>query len=609
MGRVAKKVPEVAVEESPTQTVTQSRTRRTPKPNPKYANESIVALPKDEGGASEGEEKSAEPVKAAKSAKKEPVAVQKTPKTPATRGRPVKKQKIEYDEEEEEETASADAEKDEEDEKPVQRSTRSAKLAEPKESMKVGDDSVAIVDVSSIISKAPETPKNPKAAGRKRAVPEESPKEDLAKKKKEEEKVKVPPTSLITSRKSYMPAAKKSEEEPVEEVEAVKTPASTIKTRRNAGASAESSQSEPAEKKPKVEAETPSPAAKPAVKVEEPKKLPMVRKNEQITKVVLSADKTTPVLPTKTINNNTTTSTTTPKPVPRLLNSMVTPKGKQSPNVKLAGDGSDKKVFSIDLTDDSIKEKKIVVSPVKSPQAIVRAPPVAVKENVANNKPLVNTLLKTKLESELNRMKASASLARRHPMPSSYANRQSVANQQRTQLQTQSSGNLGPRRITKFESWYVIDVKNSEPTPFRHTHTHSLINLGNHIKELQLPSGKWDYKVTLQKRLTRENNNEEEVYTGDVTDKTLDAQSLEPSTILFKRSHRENNKVTIDRSLMLKANMYTITMNGKQCKLIGAPEDIKSLEDLEILLNIVDSASLLHSCVELVTQQDIITIH
>jgi len=58
-------------------------------------------------------------------------------------------------------------------------------------------------------------------------------------------------------------------------------------------------------------------------------------------------------------------------------------KGKQSPNVKLAGDGTDKKVFSIDLTYDSIKEKKILASPVKMPVKT----PVAVKENVATNKP------------------------------------------------------------------------------------------------------------------------------------------------------------------------------------------------------------------------------
>jgi hypothetical protein len=607
MGRVAKKAPEPVVEDSPTQTITQTRTRRTPKPNPKYANESIIVPPKidtDELGESDDEDKPAE-VKIAKSTKKNaetPAA--KGPKTPAAKAKAAaaaKKQKLEFDDEEAE-----DDEKPVESDKATPRSTRSAKGADPKDTLKIGDESVAIVDVSSIISKAPvkaETPKPmPRGAGRKRAVPEESPKEDQAKKKKEDDK-----PSLITARKSYMPAkkdeAKDKEEdddddeehpevkEESEKAEVPKTPA--MKTRRNVGAAAESPQSEPAEKKIKVEV---------AVKAEEtpktePKKLPVVRRNEPITKYTpIAAKVATPVtLPTKVINNNTVN---TPKPIPRILNSMVTPKGKQSPNVKLAGDGTDKKVYSIDLTDDSIKEKKIIMSPVKSPP--VRPSPVAVKENIANNKPQPSMVLKNKLESELMRMKASANNARRQVIPATGMNRQSLPTHANTALG-------GARRITKFESWYVIDVKNVEPTPFRHTHSHSLIKLGNDMKELQLPSAKWDYKITMQRR--KQNNNEEEIYTGDCGgDKLVEAnrEDYEPASILFKRNHRDATKTTIDRSLMLKQNMFTITMNGKQCKLIGAPDDISSIEDVEILLNIIDSSNLQHSCVELVTQHDVV---
>lgn len=56
MGRVAKKAPETpkAVEESPTGTVTQTRAKRTPKPNPKYANDSVVLPPKIESSESNG---------------------------------------------------------------------------------------------------------------------------------------------------------------------------------------------------------------------------------------------------------------------------------------------------------------------------------------------------------------------------------------------------------------------------------------------------------------------------------------------------------------------------------------------------------------------------
>lgn len=600
MGRVAKKAPEAAVEDSPTQTITQTRTRRTPKPNPKYANESTIVPPKidaDDLGASDGEGENPIDVKVVKSLKKisDTSASAKGPKTPAAKARAAKKQKLEYDDE----IAKEEDPIEEDKEAAAPRSTRSGKAGDAKDTLKIGDDSVAIVDVSSIISKGPtkaETLKvTPRGAGRKRAVPEESPKEDQAKKKKEEDK-----PSLITARKSYMPAKKEEAKEKVdeeeqpevnEEPETPKTPA--MKTRRNVGAAAESLQSEPAEKKAKVEVVTKTEDSKIDVK-----KLPVVRRNEQITKVTPAAKVVTPVaLPTKVINNNNTA-----KPIPRILNSMVTPKGKQSPNVKLAGDGTDKKVFSIDLTDDSIKEKKIVASPVKS--SPVRPTPVAVKENIANNKPQPSMVLKNKLESELIRMKASANAARRTVVPSNTTGRHS--------LPVQSSATLsGARRITKFESWYVIDVKNLEPTPFRHTHSHSLIKIGNDIKQLQLPSVKWDYKVTMQRRTRMQNNNEEDIYTGDCGgDKTIEAnrEDYEPASILFKRNHREGSKTTIDRSLMLKQNVFTITMNGKQCKLIGAPDDIHSLDDLEILLNIVDSSNLQHSCVELVTSHDIITI-
>lgn len=594
MGRVAKKAPEAVVEESPAQTVTQSRTRRTPKPNPKYANESVIILPKmDAEEGEEGEEKSAE--KATKSTKKiaeTPVSVAKVGKP---RGRPaIKKQKLEYEEGEAE--AEADEEKPADEDKVVPRSTRSK--VDPKDTLKVGDDSVAIVDVSSIISKAPVKPESPKPTprgpGRKRAVPEESPKEDQAKKKKEEDK-----PSLITSRKSYMPAKKddKKEEPEIDTEEETKEEApKTVKTRRTAGAAAESPQSEPAEKKTKVEVEEKVEIASPK---SDTKKLPVVRRNEQITKMTPAAPKTVVSLPTKIINNNSSViMVTQSKPIPRILNTMVTPKGKQSPNVKLAGDGTDKKVFSIDLTDDSIK-----VLPVKSPVSARTSP--AVKENIAaNNKPQPSMVLKNKLESELNRMKASANLARRNQAP--MANRQMISAHN-------SITHPGTRRITKFESWYVIDVKNMEPAPFRHTHKQSLIKLGNEISQLQMPSGKWDYKITMQRRVRKENNNDddEEIFTGDCGgDKTIEAnrEDYEPASILFKRSYREAAKTVIDRSLMLKQNLFTITMNGKQCKLIGAPDDIKSVEDLEVLLNIIDTCSLQHPCVELVTSHDISVI-
>lgn len=620
MGRVAKKAPEAAKaveEDSPIQTITQTRAKRTPKPNPKYANDSIIATPKIESSESNGSSdielklpeskivKSTKKVIESSSTTKASVLAKSpsssaTPVTKGTKGA-IKKQKIEFDDDEK--TKDADEIILLPSPTSTLRTTRSGKggAGEVKEEIKIGNDSVALVDVESIIltQDSPtivkeETTKITRgSAGRKRQAAEvihaeEAVKEESPKKKKEEEKV-----SLITTRKSYMPAtliSKKSMIESAVKEEALKKEAidedkslaNTIKTRRSAGAPLSISEEAP-EKKPKIEITKTTPLSR---NIPEPKKLPTVVPRKEVFTKIMTPNAG---LATKVIN-----VVAAGKPAPRLLNTMVTPKGaKEALNVKLAGDGTDRKVFSIEMSDGSVVEKRVIAtSPVKS-----GAVAVAVKENIATiNKPQV--LLKNKLESELNRMKASANINNkrhtisaqpRHVIPHS----QAIINQ------------AGARRITKFESWYVIDVKNQESMPIlRHNHTFSLIQMGNNIKEIELPSAKWEYKITLQKRVQKNNNNNnnndsDEVYTGEI-EKTMvgDKHNYEPNCILFKRSHKDNNRVMIDRSLMFKLNMFAITMNGKQCHLLGAPSDIKSLEDIETLLQIVDTCSATHSCVE-----------
>lgn len=613
MGRVAKKAPETpkAIDDSPAQTVTQTRAKRTPKPNPKYANDSVVLPPKIESSESNGstdiEDKLPE-TKIVKSTRKTinriEESVTKVKGSGAGFGTKaksttvvVKKQKIEFDDDEKTKDADEVPITELPPSPPTQRTTRSGKL-DDKSEIKVGEESVAIIDVSSIIAKnIPTKQESPKGrtTGRKRQAQEiVEIKDESPKKKKEEDK-----PSIITARKSYMPMKKddediKEEEESPEIIESkdiitekkevdVKSPISTMKTRRNATTP---QSAEPAEKKTKIEDIKAEVITKPTAI--EPKKLPVMRK-EQITKVSPAVN-----LPiTKTVSN---VETVEPKPAPRLLNSMVTPKSaKFSPNVKLAGDGSNKKVFSIDMSDDSLIEKKaaitaVTTSPVKNPSS-------AVKENVAIvPKPQPSVLLKNKLESELNRMKASANLIKRQ-MLTTPASRAAHQNAGITNVTSS-----GARRITKFESWYVIDVKNNDQIiPFKHhTSTYPLVRIANKLKELQLPSAKWDYKVTLQRKQNNNNDDDEDIYTGDVHDKAIDAEkhNFEPNSILFKRSSRESNKILVDRSLMLKNKIYTVTMNGKQCHLVGAPDDIKSLEDLEILLKIVDNCNVAHSCIE-----------
>lgn len=562
MVRAAKSKP-AAEPEPTTPTVTQTRTRRTPKPNPKYEETPEVA------------EKSAEPKKSSakkageSSGKGKAAAAAKKTAAPA-----IKKQKLDLDDEE---TSSSKERPDSPppaNAKPAGRATRSGKADD---SVKAADEPVEEKKPAATAAE-PAADTNRSLRGRKRGA---SPAEEPAKKKKESESDKDTPArpSAITTRKSYLPASAKKPQpvaaaaaSPEVKVEVKVEPKVEVKSPVAVAlkaAAARTSLSSPKEADIKVE----------------PKKQPLVKKmiiSPQPTRQVVQPGVKSPVnVVTRIINAQ-------PKPVPRILNTMIS-KDKQSPTIKLTGDGRDKKVFSIDLTDDSIKERK-VISPAKpgaiKPSPHVRNSIISVKENVVRTPPA--DLLKNSLNSELNKMKASASLFKRNSVNLNHSS--PVLN-----------NSMASRRVTRFESWFVIDVKPTETKPFRHTHTFPLVRLGNAIGEVKLPSEKWEFKISLQKR-AEPATEEDEVYNGDGADKS----DYEPINILFKRNQIINNRTQIDRSLMIKPNLFTITMNGKQCKLVGAPSDITSLEDLEILLDIVDACDIqTNKCVELVTAEDV----
>lgn len=140
MGRVAKKTPVAAVKEEEAQTVTEGRTRRTPKPNPKYQSDSVV-VPKLEGDENSSDVEEQPVAKVVKSVKK-PAETPASLKTKAPAGKPkgnaIKKQKLEYDEAE----LTDEADEKPEDEKPAVRQTRTTRGGAEKDSLSLGDDSV-----------------------------------------------------------------------------------------------------------------------------------------------------------------------------------------------------------------------------------------------------------------------------------------------------------------------------------------------------------------------------------------------------------------------------------------------------------------------------------
>lgn len=654
MVRVAKKQKESVQEviSTPVETVTQTRTRRTPKPNPKYVNESTIAAPpKATSTSSESNtpvvsenEDQPIPIKVApKSVKKvfnkkeSPLAkvinnqvaaaarsLRKTaPSTPTPMRAKVipKKQKLDYDDE-----ATDQADEQEEDIKSEPSSnappriTRSGRV-ESTVGSKVdtpttkltsvnakSDDKqfVTLVSIHDIIKKN-DPPKITKL-DRKRVndSPNQSPGEESSAKKAKEEK-----PSLITARKSYMPQKKEVEVEKEIEEETEEDVEMEVEEEQQHEEEDDIEEAIPAQEvkttraRKVVQPQTPIVAkAKAAVvvpKTETPTTTPEGRR--MITKrgtptIVASPPSIMHLTPSpiKTVNNGKLNNNSATKPSPRILNSTVTPKAKQTQNVTLLNtDTANNKLFSIDLTEEANSQKEA-----SSPAA------TAVKENSSNviNKTQPAQILKRQLETELNRMRASHKL---------FAHNQ----QQRQPIRNRVSMPIvapQPRRVTKFESWYIIDVPKEEIVPQKHNHTFSLIKLGNNVKVMKMPSSEWDYKLTLQKRTMPlkknvNNNQDDSIEEDDNNDKSAgEKQNYEPSNIMFKRTNKSPSRVYIDRSMIINGNSYVITIDGKNCKLIGAPEDIKSVADVETLLNILDAVDLKNSCVELAASENVITI-
>lgn len=54
------------------------------------------------------------------------------------------------------------------------------------------------------------------------------------------------------------------------------------------------------------------------------------------------------------------------------------------------------------------------------------------------------------------------------------------------------------RKITCFETWYVIKMVDEQPKPEKSILSLSLMQIGNEIKKIELPSSEWTYKILLQ---------------------------------------------------------------------------------------------------------------
>lgn len=155
------------------------------------------------------------------------------------------------------------------------------------------------------------------------------------------------------------------------------------------------------------------------------------------------------------------------------------------------------------------------------------------------------------------------------------------------------------KKLTTFEKWSILNFPQIQPQPARSVLCLSLTKLGNKIKHIKLPSNDWSYRVTLQK-INKENSDKGEVYTGDIEDCGIqegDKGNYAPVNITFERSN-SNNKTPANRSIIFQNKSFSIHMDGQACKLVGAPQYIYDLIEIQTLLQIVDQVDQFHAYVE-----------
>lgn len=168
---------------------------------------------------------------------------------------------------------------------------------------------------------------------------------------------------------------------------------------------------------------------------------------------------------------------------------------------------------------------------------------------------------------------------------------------------TTISGGRKVRKITCFETWFVIKLPQIEPVNTQSVLEMELITLGNDIKQIALPTSDWNYKITLS-RITKPNP-EGLIYSGEVQDANIkedDKHFYQPTTIMFRRECKNKAlRMQFDRAVIMKNRNFFINVDGKNVKLIGAPQCVQNFEDIETLLQIIENISLTDPLVEQTT--------
>lgn len=132
-----------------------------------------------------------------------------------------------------------------------------------------------------------------------------------------------------------------------------------------------------------------------------------------------------------------------------------------------------------------------------------------------------------------------------------------------------------------------------------------LIKLANALTTFKLPSSKWSYKVILSKvpasilqwhAIT--------MFSGDLTKyqiPEIDRPKYQPSYVTFRREGTSQTHMPYDRTIVFNKSSYSISYDGKRIQFDGAPDAVTDKEDVERLLDLVDSILLSNPMIQIVT--------
>lgn len=281
---------------------------------------------------------------------------------------------------------------------------------------------------------------------------------------------------------------------------------------------------------------------------------------------------------------NRSGSTSPHKNPPRILNSTMK-MGDNRPFAKLVANSGNKH-YSIDLTDPD-NNVKLVASP-DSP------PPSQQQQQLAKKQPMKAITRPAAATAGLR----NAANALNKPVGGAVQRSVSA-------LTAGSTAGSSPKmkKITCYETWYVINIPNSENKPEKPSFAMSMIGLGNEADKIALPSAEWSHKIILTKRKTAPSEGDE-VFNGDVEDRAIsddEKRNYEPCNIMFRRRTATPGKFNLqyDRAVIFKNDTFFINVDGKNCQLVGAPTKLDDAADIETLLSVVDFVNLKNTCVEL----------